>query len=48
MLLLKQDIIKKKWVNNYKLVQKPEFQVRKDKKYKVEAIWDSAVYINAY
>ena len=40
-LLLEQDIIRKGWINKFLV---PEFEPGNDKKYKVEAIQDSAVY----
>ena len=40
--LLKQDTIKKSWMNKFSV---PEFEAGDNKKYKVEAIWDSVIYI---
>ncbi len=43
MLLLEQDITRKRWVNN--VLPKPEkFEFRDDKEYEVKAIIDSVVY----
>ena len=44
MLLLEQDATKKEQID--KKVTKLEFKAGNSKKYKVEAIWDSAVYAN--
>ena len=44
MSFLEQDNIRKKRVD--KTVTKLEFEANDSKKYKVEAIWDSAVYAN--
>ena len=43
MSLLKQNIIRKGLMNNFAKV--PEFELDNDKKYKVEAIQDSAIYV---
>ena len=40
--LLEQDITRKEWVDKW--VTKLELEVGDSKEYKVEAIWDSAVY----
>lgn len=45
MLLLEQNIIRRKQVNEFPEIE-PELNVGKDKKYKVEAIKDSAVHTN--
>ena len=42
MSLLEQDTTKKKWVD--KRVTELELKAGNNKEYKVEAIWDSAVY----
>lgn len=42
MLLLKQDNTKKKQMN--KLLSMLEFETSDNKKYEIEAIWDSAIY----
>lgn len=46
MLLLKQDITRKKRVNSNKLVLKLEFKASGDKDYNIEAIRDNVVYAN--
>ena len=43
-LLLEQDITKKRWVD--KKITKLEFEAGGSDKYEVEAIWDSAIYAN--
>ena len=40
MLLLEQDIIRKRWVDKNLI----EFKAGKNKEYKVEEIWNSTVY----
>lgn len=47
MLLVKQDITKRRQLND-KLVLELEFEVGNDKEYEVEAIKDSAVYVDTY
>ena len=44
MWLLEQDTIKKGWVD--KKVMELEFEAGKSEEYKLETIWDSAVYAN--
>ena len=39
--LLKQDIIKKGWINKFSVT---EFEVGNDKEYEIEAIQDNAIY----
>lgn len=46
MLLLKQDTIKKRQVNKL-LELKSELDIKKDKKYEIETIKDSVVYVEA-
>lgn len=46
MLLLKQDTIKKKQVNKLFAELELELKVDKNKKYKVEVIQNSEIYIN--
>ena len=42
--LLEQDTIKKEWVDQK--VTELELETCNNKKYKIEAIWDSAIYAN--
>ena len=44
MSLLKQDIIKKRWMNELFSESEPEFDAGNNKEYKIEAIIDSAIY----
>ena len=45
MSLLKQEITKKRRINELFLKPKPEFDIGDNKKYKVETIKDSAIYV---
>ncbi len=42
--MLKQDITKKKWVNDTLLEPKKKFEARNNKEYEVKTIIDSAIY----
>ena len=44
MSLLEQNTTRKEWMD--KKVTELEFKAGNSKEYKVEAIWDSAVYVN--
>ena len=45
MLLLEQDITRKKWMNELFSEPEPKFDVGNNKKYKIEAIKNSIVYV---
>ena len=46
MSLFEQNIIKKRWIKELFLKPEPEFNAGNDKKYKIEAIKNIAIYAN--